>query len=144
VVLEGREIAAGTARFALETSTPRHWYLLVPRGTKRFRVGVDVKDPQHALRVEIHAPNRLVDELYVKGGRRQDAEITVPPALAGLIWFLRIEPGGSTRFVSGRGDPRQVNIDVDIDLEGVPGYLAPTWEQWFDPREATGGRPGAR
>ena len=144
VVIEGRQIAAGTARFPLETSTPRHWYLLVPRETKRFRVGIDVKDPQHSLRVEVHAPNRLVDELYVKGGRRQDAEIEVPPALAGLIWFLRIEPGAATRFVAGRGDPRQVNIDADIDLEGVPGYLAPTWEQWFDPRDVAGGRPGGR
>ena len=22
---------------------------------------------------------------------------------------------------------------MTLELKGVPGYLAPTWEQWFDP-----------
>jgi hypothetical protein len=139
VVIEGRPAENGAARFALETGTVRHWYLFVPKGTKQFRVGVQVKDPLHALRIEINAPNRLVDELYVKGGARQEAVIDVPPALSGLIWFLRIEPGASTRFISGQGNPQQVNVEADIDLQGVPGYLAPTWEQWFDPRSPADG-----
>lgn len=141
VVIEGRPAGNGAARFALETGTVRHWYLQVPKGTTRFRVGVRVQDPLHALRVEVHAPNRLVDELYVKGGAPQEAVIAVPPALSGLTWFLRIEPGGSTRYVSGKGDPRQVNVEADLDLQGVPGYLAPTWEQWFDPRSPADAKP---
>ena len=133
VVIAGQPTEDGGARFSLETGTVRQWYLRVPEGTKQFRIGVQVKDPQHALRVEIHAPNRLVDELYAKGGARQEVVVDVPPRLSGLIWFLRTELGGSTRFVSGKGNPRHLTIEADIELHGVPGFLAPTWEQWFNP-----------
>jgi hypothetical protein len=83
--------------------------------------------------VAVHAPNRLVDELYARGGARQEVVVGVPPGLSGLIWFLRTELGGSTRFVSGKGNPRQLTVEADIELHGVPGFLAPTWGQWFDP-----------
>jgi hypothetical protein len=76
---------------------------------------------------------RLVNELYARGGARQEVVVDVPPGVAGLIWFLRTELGGSTRFVSGKGNPRQLTIEADIELYGVPGFLAPTWGQWFDP-----------
>jgi hypothetical protein len=61
-------------------------------------------------------------------------QVVVPAGLDDRIWFLRTDIASSTRFPSGVGDPQQVRITVDLDLLGVPGYLSPTWEQWFDPR----------
>jgi hypothetical protein len=33
----------------------------------------------------------------------------------------------------GGPDTRYLGLYLTLDLKGVPGYLAPTWEQWFDP-----------
>lgn len=134
IVIQGRPTPDGAGtRFALETGIARHWYFRVPAGTQAFRVAVAVRDPLHVLRVEVHAPDRLQEELAVRGGARREIVVPVAPPLAGRIWFIRTEIGSATRFVSGKGNPTQVNIEADLDLYGVPGYLAPTWEQWFDP-----------
>jgi hypothetical protein len=137
IVIQGRPADDGGARFALETGIARHWYFMAPPGTKQFKVAVTVRDPLHVLRVEVHAPDRLQEELAVRGGARREIVVPVEPQLAGRIWFIRTEIGSATRFVSGKGSPTQVNIEADLDLYGVPGYLAPTWEQWFDPEKAS-------
>ena len=141
MVLEGRATRKGSL-FQLQLSVARHWFFRVPVGTKRFRVGAVVADPAHVLALEVHAPDRQMEGVFVRGGRPQTLEIEVPPGLAGKIWFLRTDVASPTRFVSE--DPRRptpVRIDADLTLSGVPGYLAPTWEQWFDPRPAPVRRP---
>jgi hypothetical protein len=137
IVIQGRPTGDGGARFALETGIARHWYFMVPPKTAQFKVAVTVRNPLHVLRVEVHAPDRLLEELAVRGGAKREIVVPVEPQLAGRIWFIRTEIGSATRFVSGKGSPTQVNIEADLDLYGVPGYLAPTWEQWFDPEKAS-------
>ena len=133
IMIEGQPTAEGGRRFALETGIARHWFFKVPAGTTQFTVAVNVLDPQHVLRVEVQAPDRIIEELAVRGGARREIAVSVPPQLADRIWFLRTEIGSATRFVTAKGDPRQLNIEADIELRGVSGYLAPTWEQWFEP-----------
>jgi hypothetical protein len=29
--------------------------------------------------------------------------------------------------------PRYLDLSLTVAVKGVPGFLAPTWEQWFDP-----------
>jgi hypothetical protein len=133
-VIAGKPVPGG-ARFELETGLARHWFFQVPSGTRDFAVAVSVKDPDHVLHVEVHAPDRLLEVREVRGGAEARLPVTVPAGLDGKIWFLRTDIGSATRYPSGPGNPRHVRIEADIDLLGVPGYLAPTWEQWFDPRK---------
>ena len=136
IVIQGRPTAGGGALFALETGIARQWYFSVPAGTRQFKAGVEVKNPLHVLKVEVHAPDRIQEELAVRGGERREIEVSVPPQMAGRIWFVRLEVGSGTRFVSGKDNPTQLNIEADLELRGVPGFLAPTWEQWFSPERA--------
>jgi len=131
-VIEGKPADNGGAEFAIETSIPRHWFFKVPSGTRRFTVAVKVHDPNHVLRVEVQSPDRIEEELAVRGGARREMVVEVEPRSQDRIWFLRVEVGSATRFLSDKRRPRQVTIEADIELHGVPGYLAPTWEQWFD------------
>ena len=84
--------------------------------------------------MEVHAPDRLIDVFCVRGGRPADEAIDVTDGLDGKIWFLRLEVGSATRFISDDPrNPKHVRMNVDLELRGVPGYLAPTREQWFQP-----------
>jgi hypothetical protein len=133
MVLAGQHTRDGST-FALQMSCPRHWFFAVPKGTERFSVAANVLDPAHALALEVHAPDRLIAPAYIRGGKPQLLDIDVPAGLDGKIWFLRLEVGSTTRFITDDpANPHQTRIDADITLTGVPGYLAPTWEQWFDP-----------
>jgi hypothetical protein len=132
IVIAGKPVPDGV-RFELETGIARHWFFQVPRGTREFAVGVSVKNPDHVLHVEVHAPDRLMEVREVRGGSDARLEVPVPAGLDGKLWFLRTDIGSATRYPSGPGTPRHVRIAADIDLLGVPGYLAPTWEQWFHP-----------
>ncbi len=135
IVIAGKATDSGAFRFELETGIARHWYFKVPEGTGRFRLGVDVAEPEHAILTEVHAPDRMLESLYTRGGAPRDAWIDVPDGLDGHIWFIRTEIGSGTRLISDDpSNPRQMRVDVDLELEGVPGYLAPTWGQWFDPQ----------
>lgn len=133
-MIEGKKTPDGAARFELETGIARHWFFKVPAGLKRFRAAASVKDPNHVLSLEIHAPDRLMDLAYVRGGQKREFAIDVPDGLDNHIWFVRVDVGSPTRFVSGDNAPRHVTIEADLDLYDVPGVLAPTWEQWFAPR----------
>jgi hypothetical protein len=133
IVIAGRPLPHG-ARFALDVGIARHWFFRVPPGTRSFTVAAAARHPEQVLSVEVHAPDRLVEARQVRGGAGMQVEVGVPAGLDGRIWFLRTDIGSGTRFPSGTGDPQQVRIEADIDLVGVPGILAPTWEQWFDPQ----------
>ena len=135
MVLAGRPAPGGGSSFALEIGIARHWFFKVPAGTKQFRIRANVENPNHVLMAEVHAPDRLADVLYVRGGRPADAVVDVPEELGGKLWFLRMEVGSATRFLSDDiRNPKHVRINADITLQGVPGFLSPTWEQWFEPK----------
>jgi hypothetical protein len=137
MVLAGHPDKDGGASFAIQTSIARHWFFRVPKGVASFSVAAKVADPDHALLLEVHTPDRLMDLACVRGGEPRSMTIRVPSGADGKTWFLRTEVGSPTRFVSPDGSPpRHTRIDADITLRGVPGYLAPTWEQWFDPTQA--------
>ncbi len=124
----------GWARFDLQIGVARHWFFRVPAGTESFRVGIEATDPDHVLDAEVHAPDRIVEKLYVRGGEPQTRAVRVPPGMEGKVWFLRLGVGSATRFLSTTpGRPERVRIDASVRLQGVPGYLAPTWGQCFTP-----------
>jgi len=133
MVLAGKPRDRG-ARFDLEIGIARHWFFKVPAGVEEFDLGLAVDDPDHVLLAEVHAPDRMVDVAYVRGGEPDRRTVRVPEALDDKIWFLRLEVGSATRFVSDDIDaPRNVRIGTHVTLDGVPPYLAPTWGQWFEP-----------
>ena len=132
MLLEGRKATLGR-RFSLQIAAPRHWYFKVPAGTRRFSVNAAVAHREHVLSLEVHAPDRLIQPAFVRGGKAAALQIEVPRGLDDRIWFLRLAVGSPTRFVSeDPANPTHVRIDADIALAGVPGYLAPTWGQWFE------------
>ena len=84
------------------------------------------------MNLEINAPDRTVAVIYDRQGEKT---ITVPPGLDGKIWHLRPDIGSATTMPNMPGEPtRYLHLYLTLDLKGVPGYLAPTWEQWFDPQ----------
>jgi hypothetical protein len=136
IVWAGKPMPDGSAVFPMQIGIARHWFFKVPKGSKTFSVGVTVADPAHVLLAEVHAPDRMADVLYVRGGgKKQGVEVDVPAGLDDKIWFVRTEVGSATRFVSEapNSSSSRVRITADLELRGVPGYLAPTWEQWFEP-----------
>lgn len=141
MVLGGHASDDGRSVFRMQIGIDRHWFFRVPEGTASFEFGALVKDPMHVLRVEIHGPDRVMEALYVRGGKgRASVKVDVPPSLRGKIWFLRLGVGSATRFLSVDAKAaKHVRIDADVDLKGVPGYLAPTWEQWFQPEKLMAG-----
>ncbi len=135
-VLAGRATADGGARFSLMLALGRYWFFGVPAGTREFSIGVDLSDVNHVLHVEVHGPDRLVQVLYAHGGAPQRVGVPVPEGLDGKVWFLKLSVGSATRLLGqGAQNRRTVQIDPDIELHGVPGYIAPTWEQWFNPQD---------
>lgn len=130
-VMVGREIDGGWRRFAFEIGTARNWYFLVPRGTRELSVRAAAEDAGDVMRLEVNAPDRTLAALYARAGERT---VSVPAGLDGKVWHVRIDFGSATRFRPGLARPRFPSLNVTLDLKGVPGYLAPTWEQWFDPR----------
>jgi len=84
------------------------------------------------LRLEVNAPDRTVALVY---GNPVDAEAIVPLGMDGEIWHLRIGVGSATVVSRDHEPPRYPYMRLTKDLKGVPGYLSPKWEQWFDPRK---------
>ncbi|HUW32161.1 MAG TPA: hypothetical protein VM223_11165 [Planctomycetota bacterium] len=133
MVLAGKPTPDGGHSFPLEIGIARNWFFKVPPGVRKFGVKATVADPAHVLQAEVHAPDRLMDLLMARGGRQCEIDIDVPDGLDGKIWFLRLSVGSATRFLSEDiRAPRHVRINADLELRGVPGYLSPTWEQWFE------------
>lgn len=128
------------ARYSLETGIARHWFFKVPKGTKSFYLDAYIENPDDVLLLEVHAPDRLMDVRYIRellpatrDDRTPAQAINVPDGMDDKIWFVRMEVGSASRLRTDAANPRQLRISATLDLYGVPSYLAPTWEQWFDP-----------
>ena len=130
-VLVGRPADGQWRRFHFDAGTARNWFFFVPKGTGSLSVRASVAHDTDVMHLEVGAPDRVLAILY---GRRGERTVAVPPGLDGKIWHVRVDFGGATRFVSRLPRPRFPSLAVTLDLKGVPPYLAPTWEQWFDPR----------
>jgi hypothetical protein len=113
---------------------------MVPGGTRAFRVRAQVADDTDAIVLEVNAPDRTQAMIYGRGGEQT---VAVPDGLDGRIWHVRVDVGSATRMITaGPPDGRYLAIRLTLDLHGVPGLLAPTWEQWFDPSAVSARREG--
>ena len=130
----GEAAADGYARFELEVGTARNWYFQVPRGTRRFQVRARTGHASDAVHLEVNAPDRTQALIF---GREGELAVDVPEGLDGKIWHLRPGIGSATRIeTSGNAaECRYLAINLTLDIKGVPGLLAPTFEQWFNPGE---------
>ena len=127
----GEPAADAWARWTVEVGTARNWYFFVPRGTKTFSVRARAQHETDVLHLEVNSPDRTLALVYDRAGEK---EITVPAGLDGKIWHVRLDVGSATRMVTeGGAENRYLGIYTTLELKGVPGILAPTWEQWFDP-----------
>jgi hypothetical protein len=132
LVLEGLPLPQGGSRFHIEAATPRNWYFLVPRGTRQFRLRASAQHDTDVMSLEINAPDRTQAMIYRREG---EVTVTVPGGLDGKLWHLRPDVGSATvMHTDGGADSRYLGLYLTLDLEGVPRYLSPTWEQWFDPK----------
>lgn len=117
-------------RFRLEAGTARNWYFRVPEGAKEFTVRADAEHDTDVLDLQVCSPDRVVRAMY---DNARELTVPVPPGMDGKIWHVRMDVGSASRIVTADANPRYPSINVTLDLKGVPGYLSPTWEQWFDP-----------
>jgi hypothetical protein len=131
LVLLGKDADGGWRRFRFAAGTVRNWYFFVPPGTREFAVRAAADDEDDVMHFEVCSPDRTAVLIYDRAGEKT---VKVPDGLAGKIWHLRPDVGSATRIVAKPGpDCRYQEIRLTVDLKGVPGYLSPTWEQWFDP-----------
>jgi hypothetical protein len=134
LVLLGEAQPEGWQRFNLEVGTARNYYFRVPAETTSFKVRTSTANADQVLDLEVNAPDRTMARIF---GQKGEAEVRVPPGLAGKLWHLRLDIGGSSRLVT-QGPPETMpyqGLILALDLQGVPGLLSPTWEQWFDPAQ---------
>ncbi len=132
LVLVGEGTEQGHA-FHLTVGTTRQWYFYVPEGTERFEVRAECEAETDAVKMRVRAPDRTLDMIYGNAGRRT---IEVPPGLDGKIWHVRMGVGSATRMITRkRKGGRYLDINLTLTLRGVPSYLAPSWEQWFNPTD---------
>jgi hypothetical protein len=134
-VLVGRAADEGWRRFHLEAGTARNWYFFVPTGTTEFSVRVGAADETDIVHMKVNAPDRTMAVIY---DRQAERKVRVPEGLSGKIWHVRLDFGSATRFDSRLPRPRFPSLKLTLDFRGVPPYLAPTWEQWFDPERPVG------
>ena len=122
----------GYARFAMEVGTARHWYFFVPAGVESFDVRVACLEDTDVAHVEVNTPDRTAALIH---GHAGEATVRVPEGMDGKIWHLRTDIGSATRLKprDAAGRVRHQGIRMHLDINGVPGRLSPTWEQWFDP-----------
>jgi hypothetical protein len=130
LVLRGKAQEGSWSRFNLEIGTARHWFFLVPTGTKSFKVRAAAQHDTDVIDLEVNAPDRVQARIYARTG---EVEVAVPAGLDGKIWHIRTDVGSASRLITVGAEPRYLGIYLTLDLQGIPGLLAPTWEQWFDP-----------
>ncbi len=82
------------------------------------------------MNLAIAAPDRTIAVIYDNAGEKI---IRVPAGLDGKIWHLRPDTASASRMVTLEDPYRYQEMRLTVGLRGVPGLLAPTWEQWFDP-----------
>ncbi len=127
----GQDAGNGWKRFVYEVGTVRNWYFFVPRGKKSFQVRAAAEHDTDVIDLKVNAPDRTMAAFY---GQNGELTVKVPPGLDAKVWHVRTDVGSATRMVTAGPKPRYLGIYLTLDLKGVPGYLAPTWEQWFDPK----------
>lgn len=135
LVLVGKLTQAQPQRytFNLTVGIARNWYFYVPEGTRQFTVAAACEAQTDMIDLEINAPDRTMARIY---GNRGEQTVDVPEGEDGKIWHVRPSIGSGTRIITT--DPeggRYQEINLKLSLHGVPGLLAPTWEQWFDPED---------
>jgi hypothetical protein len=130
LVLVGKETEEGWKRFLFSSGTVRNWYLFVPKGVTEFSIRAAARQETDIVHLEVCAPDRTLALIYDNKGERT---VKVPRGLDGRIWYLRPDVGSATRMVTEGAEPRYLDLCLTVDIKGIPGYLAPTWEQWFDP-----------
>ncbi len=133
--------------FLANPIVPRKWYFFVPGDCKTFTLtsqnnsgrsqredhGLTVYSPR-GQRLKVlwgqADPDAPEKEFAPRVRRRyQQAKVLVEPGSAGRFWSVEIGLGDSHTY-----------SDVNLSLDGVPPYLAPTPEAWFDPQT---GKPAA-
>lgn len=139
IVLAGSDAGGGWSRFRLSAATARHWFFMVPRGTTAFSVRAVASQPDDVMSLSISAPDRTMAVIYDRAGEKT---VTVPEGLDGKRWHLRVDTASAGRMITRDEPYRYQDMELTIDLRGVPGFLSPTWEQWFDPGQAAPGNPG--
>jgi len=130
LVLIGGDVEDDWKRFRFSAGTVRNWYFFVPRGTRDFSVRAAAEHQTDVMHLQVCAPDRTMAILY---GNQGEQTVKVPSGLDGKIWYLRPDVGSATRMITEGAEPRYLDLYLTIDIKGVPGCLAPTWEQWFDP-----------
>ena len=135
-VLVGTKTGRSWHRFRFEAGTLRHWHFFVPDKCKSFQLRVKTEFPGDVVSLDINAPDRTMGRIYGQEGQKR---ISVPAGLGGKVWHVRLDVGSATEYVPREGSARFPTIPIQLDIKGLPPYLAPTWEQWFDPRH-----PGKR
>ncbi len=118
--------------FRFTAGVARNWYFYVPEGTSRFQLRYDAHYDSDVIHMQVCAPNRAVDRLYANSAK---TTINVPPGMDGKIWHIRPKIGEASRITQTGPPFRYQQSPMTVELKGVPPYLAPTWEQWFNPED---------
>lgn len=127
--------------FMATPMVPRKWYFFVPEGTDKFTLkaqscvarsqredhGLIIRSPRGQPMAALwDQPNPTVVDGEIVAGREpprvQQAHVVVEPGSDGRFWSLEVRLGGGHTY-----------SDINLALDGVPAYLAPSPEQWFNP-----------
>ena len=131
LVLIGQE-KDGFSQFRFTACAAKNWYFFVPGGVEQFTVTFTAPLPEDVLHMEVCSPDRIVHLFY---GQKGENTISVPKGLDGKFWYVRPSVGSGSKI----GNPQTADgywdqdIQVILGLRGVPGFIAPTREQWFNP-----------
>ncbi len=130
------------AWFMATPMVPRTWYFFVPEGTKTFSMkaqscvarsqredhGLIIRSPRgQPLAALWDQANPTVVNGEIVAGRKpprtQRCDIVVEPGSDGRFWSVEVRLGGGHTY-----------SDVNLSLDGVPPYLSPSSETWFNPK----------
>jgi hypothetical protein len=117
--------------FSLYLSIARHWYFQVPAGTQVFEVSVCIANPGQGVLVEVHAPDRMMQLLYVINENPARAVVTVPPGLDGRGWFVRLSVASAADLITDATARAMLEVNMRLCFHDLRVVLAPTWEQSF-------------
>ena len=136
--------AAGTksrwpyGTFILHVMAPRRWYFYVPPGVERFHVKHTVFRFQSHREdygfVVMNPRGQRVEAVY--GGKPLPADPPEGNREIPIVRTIETDAGTTGRFWSiwATGGDSHNFSDLQILLRGVPPFLAPAPEQWFNPQ----------
>ena len=116
--------------FTIECGIARNWYFFVPKGTKQFQIQFSTDRPEDIADFRVESGDRIMAATVANKGT---FTIDVPETLDGTIWNFRCNWGGPSVFRLDPSRPRFPSMNLTVGLWGVPPYLAPTREQYFNP-----------